>query len=100
MCVDCMRVAEFVYRRRRVAAKHRKKEWHCACTLTFLYPSCCLFLRKRSSHLRWIWPRLGVSRNVIRMKVIVLGAGVIGVPSAWYLAKAGHEVTVIERQPA
>lgn len=31
------------------------------------------------------------------MKVIVLGAGVIGVTSAWFLAKAGHEVTVIER---
>ena len=34
------------------------------------------------------------------MKVIVLGAGVVGVTSAWYLAKAGHEVTVIDRQPA
>lgn len=33
------------------------------------------------------------------MKVVILGAGVIGVTSAWYLAKAGHEVTVIDRQP-
>ncbi|SMO68259.1 D-amino acid dehydrogenase [Paracoccus laeviglucosivorans] len=32
------------------------------------------------------------------MKIVVLGAGVIGVTSAWYLAKAGHEVTVIDRQ--
>ncbi|WP_062230607.1 D-amino acid dehydrogenase [Aureimonas sp. N4] len=32
------------------------------------------------------------------MKIAVLGAGVIGVTSAWYLAKAGHEVTVIDRQ--
>ncbi|KGJ05972.1 D-amino-acid dehydrogenase [Paracoccus halophilus] len=32
------------------------------------------------------------------MKVIILGAGVLGVTSAWYLAKAGHEVTVIDRQ--
>lgn len=32
------------------------------------------------------------------MKVIVLGAGVIGVTSAWFLSKAGHEVTVIERR--
>jgi len=33
------------------------------------------------------------------MKIIVLGAGVIGVTSAWYLTAAGHEVTVIDRQP-
>lgn len=32
------------------------------------------------------------------MKALVLGAGVIGVTSAYYLAKAGWEVTVIERQ--
>ncbi len=33
------------------------------------------------------------------MKIAVLGSGVIGVASAWYLAEAGHEVTVIDRQP-
>ena len=32
------------------------------------------------------------------MKVIVLGAGVIGTASAWYLRQAGHEVSVLERQ--
>ncbi|WP_337268270.1 D-amino acid dehydrogenase [Oryzifoliimicrobium ureilyticus] len=32
------------------------------------------------------------------MKIIVLGAGVIGVTTAYQLAKAGHEVTVIDRQ--
>ncbi|MFO1352197.1 MAG: D-amino acid dehydrogenase [Gammaproteobacteria bacterium] len=32
------------------------------------------------------------------MRVIVLGGGVIGVTTAYYLAKAGHEVTVLERQ--
>ncbi|OKP03223.1 D-amino acid dehydrogenase [Xenorhabdus eapokensis] len=32
------------------------------------------------------------------MKVLILGSGVIGVTSAWYLAQAGHEVTVIDRQ--
>lgn len=32
------------------------------------------------------------------MKIIVLGAGVIGVTSAWQLARAGHEVTVVDRQ--
>jgi len=34
------------------------------------------------------------------MKVLVLGAGVIGVATAHYLAEDGHEVTVVERQPA
>jgi len=34
------------------------------------------------------------------VKIIVLGAGVVGVASAWYLAAAGHEVTVIERRNA
>ncbi|MGO4727034.1 MULTISPECIES: D-amino acid dehydrogenase [unclassified Inquilinus] len=32
------------------------------------------------------------------MKVIVLGAGVIGVTTAYYLARSGHDVTVIDRQ--
>ncbi len=32
------------------------------------------------------------------MRVVILGSGVIGVTSAWYLAQAGHEVTVIDRQ--
>src|SRR5258706_6234203 len=31
------------------------------------------------------------------MKVLVLGAGVVGVTSAWYLSKAGHDVTLVER---
>lgn len=33
------------------------------------------------------------------MHVIVMGAGVIGTTTAYYLSKAGHEVTVIDRQP-
>jgi len=32
------------------------------------------------------------------MKVVVLGAGVIGVTTAWYLMRAGHEVVVVERR--
>ncbi len=32
------------------------------------------------------------------MKVIVLGGGVIGVTTAWYLRQAGHDVTVVDRQ--
>jgi D-amino-acid dehydrogenase len=34
------------------------------------------------------------------VKIIVLGSGVIGTTSAYFLAKAGHDVTVIDRQPA
>jgi D-amino-acid dehydrogenase len=32
------------------------------------------------------------------MRVVILGSGVIGVTSAYYLAKAGHDVTVLDRQ--
>lgn len=32
------------------------------------------------------------------MKILILGSGVIGTASAYYLAQAGHEVTVIDRQ--
>jgi D-amino-acid dehydrogenase len=34
------------------------------------------------------------------VRVLVLGAGVIGTTTAWYLAHAGHEVTVVDRQAA
>jgi D-amino-acid dehydrogenase len=33
------------------------------------------------------------------VKVVILGGGVIGTTTAYYLAKAGHEVVVLERQP-
>ncbi|MBN9316813.1 MAG: D-amino acid dehydrogenase [Devosia sp.] len=33
------------------------------------------------------------------MKILILGAGVIGTTSAYYLNREGHEVTVIDRQP-
>lgn len=33
------------------------------------------------------------------MRVVILGGGVIGVTNAFYLAREGHEVTVIDRQP-
>jgi len=34
------------------------------------------------------------------MRGLVLGSGVIGTTSAWYLRQAGFEVTVVDRQPA
>jgi D-amino-acid dehydrogenase len=34
------------------------------------------------------------------MKILVLGAGVVGTAAAYYLARDGHDVTVIERHPA
>ena len=33
------------------------------------------------------------------MKVVVLGAGIVGVSTAWYLLEAGHEVVLVDRQP-
>lgn len=33
------------------------------------------------------------------MKVIILGGGVVGVATAYYLARAGAQVTVVDRQP-
>ncbi|MEO8537908.1 MAG: FAD-dependent oxidoreductase, partial [Betaproteobacteria bacterium] len=34
------------------------------------------------------------------MRILVLGGGVVGVTSAWYLVQDGHEVTVVDRQKA
>jgi len=34
------------------------------------------------------------------MKILVMGAGVVGVTTAYYLAREGHEVTVVDRQHA
>ena len=33
------------------------------------------------------------------MKILILGSGIIGTTSAYYLAKGGHEVTIVDRQP-
>lgn len=33
------------------------------------------------------------------MRILVLGGGVVGVTSAWYLARDGHEVMLVDREP-
>jgi D-amino-acid dehydrogenase len=33
------------------------------------------------------------------MKIIVLGAGIIGISTAWHLLERGHQVVVVDRQP-
>lgn len=33
------------------------------------------------------------------MRVLVLGAGIIGISTAWHLLQHGHEVVVVDRQP-
>jgi D-amino-acid dehydrogenase len=38
------------------------------------------------------------AREAVGVKIIVLGAGIVGVSSAYFLAKNGHEVVVIERE--
>lgn len=30
------------------------------------------------------------------MRIVIVGAGIIGLTSAWCLVKAGHEVTIID----
>ena len=42
------------------------------------------------------WEYAGQAGN--NMKILVLGAGVVGTTSAWFLSKAGHKVTVVDRQ--
>ncbi|CAG4889204.1 D-amino acid dehydrogenase [Paraburkholderia saeva] len=34
-----------------------------------------------------------------RMRILIVGAGVIGLSSAYYLEEAGHDVTVVDRHP-
>jgi len=39
-------------------------------------------------------------KGLFIMRVIVLGAGVVGTTSAYFLQQLGHKVTVVDRQPA
>ena len=38
------------------------------------------------------------SHQELDMHVIVMGAGVIGVSTAWHLLQQGHRVTLVDRQ--
>lgn len=37
--------------------------------------------------------------HTVGMHIVVLGAGIIGVSTAWHLLELGHRVTVVDRQP-
>jgi D-amino-acid dehydrogenase len=54
--------------------------------------------RRRYSARRRVHPALGAGKE-LSVKVLVLGSGVIGTSIAYYLARDGHEVQVLERQP-
>src|SRR5262249_59519735 len=43
-------------------------------------------------------PDSSSTREARRMKTLVLGGGVVGVTTAYFLAKAGHEVTLLEEK--
>lgn len=40
-----------------------------------------------------------MSRTLRPMKTIILGAGIIGISTAWHLLERGHDVVVVDRQP-
>jgi D-amino-acid dehydrogenase len=41
-----------------------------------------------------------VGRAALQVKIVILGAGVIGTTAAWYLRQAGHDVQVLDRRVA
>ena len=41
---------------------------------------------------------LGKSADTEPMNILVLGAGIIGISTAWHLRERGHQVTVVDRQ--
>jgi D-amino-acid dehydrogenase len=42
---------------------------------------------------------IGQERHVRQMRIVVVGAGIIGLSTAWTLVEAGHEVLLVERAP-
>lgn len=46
------------------------------------------------------WSQSAAIETSASMRIVVLGAGVVGTTCAWYLTKDGHEVTVVDRQSA
>jgi hypothetical protein len=64
----------------------------CPDTATWLV-SCCSQNTRQSVSVEWRPLQKGSG-----VRVLVLGAGVVGTACAWYLRDAGHEVTVVDRQ--
>ena len=42
----------------------------------------------------------GINQSVLYMKIAILGGGITGLTSAYYLAKDGHRVTIMEKESA
>lgn len=40
---------------------------------------------------------LNFAQRATRMRIIVIGAGIVGLATAWRLSKAGHAVTIVDR---
>src|SRR5512147_1308660 len=51
----------------------------------------CIFFGRRLG-LDWVPGKAGLA-----MKICILGAGVVGLTSAWWLAEAGHQVIIVDR---
>ncbi len=50
----------------------------------------------------WLSPRAFCAPELPHhalVKILVLGAGILGTTTAWYAAREGHEVAVVDRQP-
>src|SRR5207245_4306174 len=52
----------------------------------------------RSTGSAWMRLRWNDFEGAQVLRILVIGAGVVGVTSAYYLARAGHQVTVVEKE--
>jgi D-amino-acid dehydrogenase len=55
-------------------------------------------MTRRPCHQYSLESRFADYIRIKKVRVLVLGAGVVGVASAWFLREAGHDVVVVDRQ--